>query len=76
MFGKLSRDEIDSDETNCLSQQRAVLCMNIFIKTLDIITQKNIVKMIDCRCIALDLRGHGGTSTENDHDMSAAVLAR
>lgn len=35
----------------------------------------NVVKMVHCEVVALDLRGHGGTQTSNDEDLSAETLA-
>lgn len=36
---------------------------------------KEIISHIDCQVIALDLRGHGNTSTNNDDDLSLQTLA-
>ncbi|OQV13326.1 Protein phosphatase methylesterase 1 [Hypsibius exemplaris] len=37
---------------------------------------KAITDIVPCRCIALDLRGHGDTVTEDDSDLSAETLSR
>ncbi|XP_076343764.1 protein phosphatase methylesterase 1 isoform X2 [Tachypleus tridentatus] len=34
-----------------------------------------IVKMVECQVAAIDLRGHGETTTSNDDDLSAETLA-
>lgn len=36
---------------------------------------EEVSKLINCRVIAIDLRGHGNTSTTNDADLSLEVLS-
>lgn len=36
---------------------------------------KEITTIINCQCLALDLRGHGHTETSDDDDLSADTLA-
>ncbi|KXJ72374.1 hypothetical protein RP20_CCG018219 [Aedes albopictus] len=35
-----------------------------------------ISKIIHCQCLAIDIRGHGDTSTEHEDDLSAETLAQ
>lgn len=35
-----------------------------------------ISKIIHCQCLAIDIRGHGDTCTENEDDLSAETLAQ
>ncbi|KAL9706688.1 hypothetical protein quinque_010206 [Culex quinquefasciatus] len=35
-----------------------------------------IAKIIHCQCLAIDIRGHGDTQTENEDDLSAETLAQ
>ncbi|XP_053695412.1 protein phosphatase methylesterase 1 [Sabethes cyaneus] len=35
-----------------------------------------ITKIIHCQCLAIDIRGHGDTSTINEDDLSAETLAQ
>ncbi|XP_055638761.1 protein phosphatase methylesterase 1 isoform X2 [Toxorhynchites rutilus septentrionalis] len=35
-----------------------------------------ITKIIHCQCLAIDIRGHGDTYTENEDDLSAETLAQ
>lgn len=35
-----------------------------------------ITKLIHCQCLAIDIRGHGDTSTKNEDDLSAVTLAQ
>lgn len=37
--------------------------------------QKSITSMIVCQVMAIDLRGHGETSTEDEENLSADTLA-
>ncbi|XP_018320634.1 protein phosphatase methylesterase 1 [Agrilus planipennis] len=37
---------------------------------------EEIIHRIDCQLIAIDLRGHGSTITENDEDLSLETLAK
>ncbi|KAK7580213.1 hypothetical protein V9T40_000842 [Parthenolecanium corni] len=37
---------------------------------------KEIHSMVECQILAIDMRGHGDTTTENDDDLSAATLAQ
>lgn len=32
--------------------------------------------MVECRVMAIDLRGHGDSKTNNDEDLSAETMAR
>jgi len=36
---------------------------------------KEVTESLQCRCVALDLRGHGDTVTADEKDMSAGTLA-
>ncbi|GAB6022521.1 hypothetical protein CHUAL_006628 [Chamberlinius hualienensis] len=36
---------------------------------------ENIVKLVECQILAIDLRGHGSTITSDDNDLSAEVMA-
>ncbi|EDS34884.1 phosphatase methylesterase 1 [Culex quinquefasciatus] len=35
-----------------------------------------IAKIIHCQCLAIDIRGHGDTQTDNEDDLSAETLAQ
>ncbi|XP_055593523.1 protein phosphatase methylesterase 1 [Uranotaenia lowii] len=35
-----------------------------------------ITKLIHCQCLAIDIRGHGDTSTDDEEDLSAPTLAK
>lgn len=35
-----------------------------------------ISKIIHCQCLAIDIRGHGDTATDNEDDLSAETLAQ
>lgn len=37
--------------------------------------QTEITKMIHCQVLAIDLRGHGDSTSDNDEDLSAETLA-
>ncbi|XP_065202397.1 protein phosphatase methylesterase 1 [Planococcus citri] len=37
---------------------------------------KEIYSMVDCQILAIDLRGHGSTTTTNDDDLSEVTLAK
>lgn len=36
---------------------------------------KSIINLVTCQVMAIDLRGHGGTTTKNDDDLSVDTLA-
>ena len=38
------------------------------------VLSKAVTDLVHCQCIALDLRGHGGTSTNDETDLSIDVL--
>lgn len=40
------------------------------------IAQTEITAIIDCQCLAIDLRGHGDTHVSNESDLSANTLAK
>ena len=44
--------------------------------TLNNLEQKKLTGLVNCRCAAMDFRGHGDTNTEDEEDMSAQVLAQ
>lgn len=35
----------------------------------------HLCELVHCRCIAVDLRGHGDTSTDSNNDLSAEILS-
>ncbi|ELU08215.1 hypothetical protein CAPTEDRAFT_173271 [Capitella teleta] len=40
------------------------------------VLSKTLCGLVKCRCAAVDLRGHGDTTTQDETDMSAAVLSK
>ena len=38
--------------------------------------KKTLTALVSCRCIAVDLRGHGDTVTEDCSDLSGDVMAK
>lgn len=39
-------------------------------------TQTEITAILNCQCLAIDLRGHGDTHVANESDLSADTLAK
>lgn len=39
-------------------------------------TQTEITAILDCQCLAIDLRGHGDSRVANESDLSANILAK
>ena len=40
------------------------------------IFQASVTSMAQCQVLAMDMRGHGNTHTDNDEDLSADTLAK
>lgn len=40
------------------------------------ILQEEVSKLIECRVIAVDVRGHGNTVTSDDADLSLDTLSK
>lgn len=38
--------------------------------------QSEITSILDCQCLAIDLRGHGDSRVSNESDLSANILAK
>ncbi|XP_076799648.1 protein phosphatase methylesterase 1-like isoform X2 [Clavelina lepadiformis] len=36
---------------------------------------KHLTSLVECRCVAIDFRGHGETATHDDYNLSAETLA-
>lgn len=42
----------------------------------DFVFQTSVISMVHCEVLAIDLRGHGGTTTSDDTDLSAENMAK
>lgn len=38
--------------------------------------QSEITSILNCQCLAIDLRGHGDSRVANESDLSAVMLAK
>lgn len=54
----------------------ATLCAIHPLITFVFIVQTEITAIVDCQCLAIDLRGHGDTHVANESDLSANTLAK
>ena len=36
---------------------------------------EELTRLVDCHTLALDLRGHGCTKTDDDYDLSAEIMS-
>ena len=57
-----------------LSVSKANFC-DLILQYPTFYSQKDLVHILACRCVAMDFRGHGDTYTKNDTDLSSATLA-
>jgi protein phosphatase methylesterase 1 len=42
---------------------------------LPLMFQRSVTSILECEVLAIDLRGHGGSKTSDDGDLSVAVMA-
>lgn len=61
---------------NIVKSNQIKLTVNKLILLFQYHLQSEITSILDCQCMAIDLRGHGDSHVTNESDLSASILAK